>query len=429
MEVFMSKRDHYKEVKQNNDEKFQISNPKEKKIDRSFTDYINPPASMEYAYGEGILGDIARYSFTRLIKQLTKSYKVVFTSSVEHSSEPTLTTIKVGIGKSCEVINDAIISVEKIGSLCVEEDNGSIFVRFKCFNEKILTDLQNQYENIFKNSNFFKGKVLRMTKGSFEFCKFKKVDFENIIIKKAIKDDFYLNTYEYLTREDIHMNLPQRGVILYGPPGCGKTSLVGSLITMLDKENITRIFVDDSAFSGGMSIQTFFTFMKSYLLPAMIIFEDIDLIAGDRESSGYGIGVIGSLLSALNGLEEESGPLLVLATTNRFSKIDSAVTRPVRFDRRFNIDYPSKEDLKIILSKISNIPIEEIPDIKGKELTGSHVKEIYETAKILSTKNGKIPKDHLPTAIKQVVENFTIINPKNTTMGVGFNIKKGDDEY
>lgn len=119
------------------------------------------------------------------------------------------------------------------------------------------------------------------------------------------------------------------GTLWHGPPGNGKTSLVRRLLR--ESEGVTRIWVDPSAMESQNLEETFALLTRILQslkedAAALIVFEDLDLLSGERQASP-----IRAWLSALDGVERYPGRVAFLALTNiEPREFDPAVVRPAR---------------------------------------------------------------------------------------------------
>src|SRR4029453_5865264 len=119
------------------------------------------------------------------------------------------------------------------------------------------------------------------------------------------------------------------GSLWYGPPGNGKTSMVRRLLSR--HAAATRLWVDPSALQYGAIEETFALLARILRsLPpedaALVVFEDIDLLSGDRDSSRMRIW-----LSALDGVEQYACRVCFVGLTNLSPReFDPAIVRPAR---------------------------------------------------------------------------------------------------
>jgi ATP-dependent 26S proteasome regulatory subunit len=129
----------------------------------------------------------------------------------------------------------------------------------------------------------------------------------------------------------------KRGVLLYGPPGTGKTHTVRYLISRLP--DVTVIVLAGNALGH---IRTATDFAHA-LQPSVVVLEDVDLIAEQRDMAFGPQPLLFTLLDAIDGLTSEADVAFVL-TTNRVDLIEAALTqRPGRVDLAVEIPRPDLE--------------------------------------------------------------------------------------
>ncbi len=146
-----------------------------------------------------------------------------------------------------------------------------------------------------------------------------------------------------------------RGVILYGPPGCGKTLLAKAIageagvpFFAISGSDFVEMFVG----VGASRVRDLFTQAKEKS-PCLIFLDEIDAV-GRRRGSGLGGGhdereqTLNQILVEMDGFETDKG-IIVVAATNRPDVLDSALLRPGRFDRQVVIDLPDVDGRKAIL--------------------------------------------------------------------------------
>jgi transitional endoplasmic reticulum ATPase len=145
---------------------------------------------------------------------------------------------------------------------------------------------------------------------------------------------------------------PPKGVLLHGPPGCGKT-LLGRAVA--HECEAAFIYV-----SGPEIIQKFYGESEARLrkifedarrrAPCIIFFDEIDSLAPKRERVEGEVEkrVVAQLLALMDGLKSR-GDVIVMAATNRPNSIDPALRRPGRFDREIVIGIPNAQARREIL--------------------------------------------------------------------------------
>ncbi len=186
---------------------------------------------------------------------------------------------------------------------------------------------------------------------------------------------------------------PHSGILLYGPPGCGKTLLA----KVLASESEANMFL----INGPEIMNKYYGETEARLRdifkeakdgsPSIIFIDEIDAIAPKREEA-YGDvekRVVAQLLALMDGLNDR-GNVIVLGATNRPDSVDPALRRPGRFDREFEISVPNEDGrLEIILIHTRGMPIGEDVDLKNlaAELhgyTGADIKSLCREAAMKS---------------------------------------------
>jgi transitional endoplasmic reticulum ATPase len=170
-----------------------------------------------------------------------------------------------------------------------------------------------------------------------------------------------LKTPEIFTRLGID---PPKGILLHGPPGCGKTLLARAVASESEANFIAvrgpEIF---SKWVGESEKAIREIFRKARMAaPSIIFFDEFDALVPSRGSaadSRVTERVISQLLTEIDGLISLQN-VVVIAATNRPDIIDPAVLRPGRFDRRVYVPPPDqKARLKILQIKTRNMPLAE----------------------------------------------------------------------
>lgn len=166
-----------------------------------------------------------------------------------------------------------------------------------------------------------------------------------------------------LTHPEIfaHLGTPlPRGVLLHGPPGCGKTQLATAIAGEL---GVAFLKISAPEVVSGMSgeseakIRDLFADAKARA-PAIIFIDEIDVITPKRETAAREMErrIVAQLLTCMDELEGIAAPVMVIGATNRPDSLDQALRRSGRFDREICLNVPDKAArariLKVIASKL-----------------------------------------------------------------------------
>jgi transitional endoplasmic reticulum ATPase len=178
---------------------------------------------------------------------------------------------------------------------------------------------------------------------------------------------------------------PPKGILLYGPPGCGKT-LLARAVASESKANFISVKGPEllSKWVGESEKAIREVFRKAKMAaPCIIFFDEFDSIAPSRgrytTDSGVTEKVLSQFLTELDGLEVMKD-IIVIAATNRPDILDPALIRPGRIDRVLYIPAPTKEErleiLKIFTESMSlstNIDLNELIKMT-KGFSGADIK-------------------------------------------------------
>ncbi|MEJ5327647.1 MAG: CDC48 family AAA ATPase [Candidatus Bathyarchaeia archaeon] len=162
---------------------------------------------------------------------------------------------------------------------------------------------------------------------------------------------------------------PPKGILLYGPPGCGKTLLARAVATESEANFISikgpEVF---SKWVGESEKAIREVFRKARIAaPAVIFLDEIDSLAPRRglgfSDSGVTERVISQLLTEMDGIVTLQD-IVVIAATNRPDMVDSAVLRPGRFDRLIYVPEPDeKSRLQIFTIYTKGMPLAKDVDL------------------------------------------------------------------
>ena len=210
---------------------------------------------------------------------------------------------------------------------------------------------------------------------------------------------------------------PHSGILLYGPPGCGKTLLA----KVLASESEANMF----SINGPEIMNKYYGETEARLRdifkeakensPSIIFIDEIDAIAPKREEA-YGDvekRVVAQLLALMDGLTDR-GNVIVLGATNRPDSVDPALRRPGRFDREIEISVPNADGrLEVLQIHTRGMPIAEDVELKilASELhgyTGADMKSLCREAAMKSIRRYlpeiDLETEKIPSKILQSME-------------------------
>jgi transitional endoplasmic reticulum ATPase len=163
---------------------------------------------------------------------------------------------------------------------------------------------------------------------------------------------------------------PLNGILLFGPPGCGKTLLAKAIATETKINFITvkgpELF---SKWVGESEKSVRNIFRKArQAAPSIIYFDEIDAVSSIRgisESTAVRDSIVNQILVEMDGIENRKG-IVVIASTNRPDMVDSALLRPGRLDRLLYIKAPDTKEREAILRvHTQNMPLADTISFKN----------------------------------------------------------------
>ncbi|KAM0708389.1 hypothetical protein Q7P35_005040 [Cladosporium inversicolor] len=177
------------------------------------------------------------------------------------------------------------------------------------------------------------------------FSAVSKASWDDVIINPTMKTTLINDVESFFGSRETYLqyNIPwKRGVILHGPPGCGKTISIKALMNTVRQQDVSNLYVKSFKASGCQSDQASIRqiFVKARAVaPALLIFEDLDSLVTDELRSFF--------LNEVDGVEENNG-LLIIGSTNHIDRLDTSITkRPSRFDRKFHFKTPSEQERRL----------------------------------------------------------------------------------
>jgi cell division protease FtsH len=225
---------------------------------------------------------------------------------------------------------------------------------------------------------------------------------------------------------------PPKGVLLYGPPGNGKTllakAIAGEAGVPFVEQNASA-FVNMFVGAGAGAARDLFNEARTLSRDrggCVVFIDEIDAMGGKREAGGHDerMQTLNALLAEMDGFSDNAG-IVVIAATNRLESLDAALLRPGRFDRKVHVPLPGARAREEILSiHLAKIRLDTAVDTHalaalGAGMSGAELANWTNEAAIEAARRGDahVTMEHFSLARDRV-----LIGPRN------FGIELSEDE-
>ncbi len=256
-----------------------------------------------------------------------------------------------------------------------------------------------------------------------EFDQKPDVDFNRVGGMESVKEDIRMKILYPLENRELFEAYGKKaggGVLLYGPPGCGKTLISRATACEINSKFLSvglHQILDMWLGKSEEKLHEIFELARRHA-PAVLFFDEVDALAADRKDmrSSAGRTLINQFLAELDSESSKNDGLLVLGATNAPWHLDSAFLRPGRFDRLVFVpppDEPAREQIIRIMAEgkpVSGLDPAALAK-KVKDFSGADIKAVFdqaiEGALAEAMKSGKI----VPVTQKQLLAAAKNVKP------------------
>jgi transitional endoplasmic reticulum ATPase len=248
-----------------------------------------------------------------------------------------------------------------------------------------------------------------------------RINFGDVGGMEAVKEEIRLKIIHPLTHRELYEAYGKTiggGILLYGPPGCGKTHLARATAGEI-KAGFLTVGINDvlDMWLGNSerNLHELFQHARQHK-PCVLFFDEVDALGASRADMRQSAGrhLVNQFLAELDGAQYSNDGVLILAATNAPWHLDSAFRRPGRFDRIIFVpppDAPAREAILRILCR--GKPAEDLDHeriaARSESFSGADLKAVIDQAieqKLQEAMRAGVPKPmttkDLLTAVKSV---------------------------
>lgn len=206
------------------------------------------------------------------------------------------------------------------------------------------------------------------------------INFTDVGGMQRIKDEISIKIIEPMKNPELYKAFGKKaggGILLYGPPGCGKTYIAKATAGQINAKFINvglHDILDMWIGNSEKNLHEIFEIARENA-PCVLFFDEVDAIGASRSDLKQSAmrHVINQFLAEMDGIASENEGVLILAATNAPWNVDPAFRRPGRFDRVIFVEPPDEKAREEILqSMLKDKPVNAVDIVKIAQQTADY---------------------------------------------------------
>lgn len=236
------------------------------------------------------------------------------------------------------------------------------------------------------------------------------VNWNDVGAMKAIREELDFTIVKPIQEPEMFNDLGisgHSGVLLWGPPGCGKT-LIAKAVANESQANFISVRGPEllNKFVGESERAVRQVFVRARAsVPCIIFFDELDALVPKRDdvNSEASSRVVNTLLTELDGVGDRTG-IYVIGATNRRDMVDPAMIRPGRLDKQLFVELPNgNERVEILKTVTRNTPLDPVVDLvsvahdeRARNFSGADLQSLSKEATVCALKSALALKKDNP---------------------------------